>query len=61
MQYREYISERVHSLYWNDDLNCATISLLTFSEIFHIHLNSQILDAAIGMPGAGRYGAQCGL
>jgi C_GCAxxG_C_C family probable redox protein len=61
MQYREYINERVHGLYWNDDLNCAATSLLTFSEIFQINLNSQILDAAIGMPGAGRYGAQCGL
>jgi C_GCAxxG_C_C family probable redox protein len=61
MQYRDYIKERVHSLYWNDDLNCATTSLLIFSEIFHINLNSQIIAAAIGMPGAGQYGAQCGL
>ena len=61
MQYREYINERVHVLYWNDDLNCATTTLITLSEIFHINLNSQILDAAIGLPGAGRYGAQCGL
>jgi Putative redox-active protein (C_GCAxxG_C_C). len=61
MQYLEYINERVHCLYWNDDLNCTTTSLLTFSEIFHIQLNSQIFDAAIGIPGAGRYGAQCGL
>jgi C_GCAxxG_C_C family probable redox protein len=61
MQYREYINERVHNFYWNDDLNCATTSLLIFSEIFHINLNSQILDAAIGMPGAGQYGEQCGL
>jgi len=61
MQYREYINERVHVLYWNDNLNCATTSLLTLSEIFHINLNPQILDAGIGMHGAGGYGAQCGL
>ncbi|KJS48471.1 C-GCAxxG-C-C family protein [Desulfosporosinus sp. BICA1-9] len=61
MQYREYINERVHSLYWKEDLNCAITSLLIFSEIFKIDLDLQILDAAIGMPGAGRYGAQCGL
>lgn len=61
MQYWEYINERVHALYWNDDLNCAITSLLILAEIFMINLNPQILDAAIGMPGAGRYGAQCGL
>jgi len=61
MQYREYINERVHDLYWNDNLNCAVTSLLIFSEVFHINLNPQIFDSAIGMPGAGRYGAQCGL
>jgi C_GCAxxG_C_C family probable redox protein len=61
MQYNKLINEKVHSYYWNDDLNCAITSLLTFSEIFQINLNTQILDAAIGMPGAGSYGAQCGL
>ena len=29
MQYREYINEKVHGLYWNDDLNCATTTLIT--------------------------------
>ena len=61
MQYMELINEKVHSHYWNDDLNCAITSLLTFSEIFHINLNPEILDAGIGMHGAGGYGAQCGL
>jgi len=42
-------------------LNCAITSLLTLSEIFHINLCSQIVDAGIGMHGAGGYGAQCGL
>ena len=61
MQYRDYINERVHGLYWNDDLNCATTTLITLSEIFQINLGSQIINAAIGMHGAGKYGAQCGL
>jgi len=61
MQYKEFIDEKVHKYYWNDDLNCSTASLLTLSEIFHTNLCSQVLDAAIGLPGAGRYGAQCGL
>jgi C_GCAxxG_C_C family probable redox protein len=42
-------------------LSCAITSLLTLSEIFHINLCSQIVDAGIGMHGAGKYGAQCGL
>ena len=61
MQYMELINEKVHSYYWNDDLNCAITSLLILSEIFHTNLCSQIVSAGIGMPGAGGYGAQCGL
>lgn len=61
MQKEELINVRVHGLYWNDDLNCATTILITLSEIFQIDLGSQIIDAAIGMHGAGKYGAQCGL
>lgn len=61
MQYAGLIDERVHTLYWNDDINCAATTLITLSEIFNICLCSQILNAVIGMPGAGRSGAQCGL
>lgn len=61
MQFRDYINERVHTLYWNDDINCAGTTLITLSELFDISLCLQILDAVIGVPGAGRYGAQCGL
>jgi len=57
----ELINDKVHSYYWNDEFNCAITSLLTLSEIFHINLCSQIVNAGIGMPGAGGYGAQCGL
>ncbi|MHB8076647.1 C-GCAxxG-C-C family protein [Desulfosporosinus fructosivorans] len=57
----EFINYKVHSYYWNDDLNCAITSLLTLSEIYNINLCSQIVNAGIGMPGAGGYGAQCGL
>ena len=31
------------------------------AEYFAIELHPQIIDAALGMHGAGRYGAQCGL
>lgn len=61
MQSMEFINNKVHSYYWEDDLNCANTSLLTLSELFEINLCSQIVDAGIGMHGAGGYGAQCGL
>ena len=55
------IVERVNYYYWKNDLNCATTNLKILSEIFSITLSDQIISAAIGMHGAGRYGAQCGL
>lgn len=61
VQYQEYIDQKVHELYWKEDVNCTTASLLTLSQILNINLCSQLLDAAAGIPGAGRYGAQCGL
>lgn len=55
------IDERVHRYYWENDYNCATTMLLILSEICGIELNPQTLNAAVGMHGAGKYGAQCGL
>jgi C_GCAxxG_C_C family probable redox protein len=55
------IDERVHDYYWTYDLNCATTLLKTVSEIFGIELSPQLIDAAVGMHGAGKFGAQCGL
>ena len=55
------IEERVHNYYWNDDINCATTLLKTVSEIFQIELSQQVIDSAVGMHGAGKFGAQCGL
>ena len=55
------IEERVKEYYWNDDLNCATTNLKILSKFFSIPLSDQIISAAIGMHGAGKYGAQCGL
>ncbi|SNS52293.1 C_GCAxxG_C_C family probable redox protein [Anaerovirgula multivorans] len=61
MKFKEIIDERVHDYYWKEDLNCATTMLKTLAEIFEIKLESQIIDSAIGMHGAGKFGAQCGL
>jgi len=58
---KDYIKNRVHRYYWQDDINCATTNLRILSEIFSIELSNQVIHAAIGMHGAGKYGAQCGL
>ncbi len=55
------IKERVHELYWKQDINCARTMLICLSELFHINLEEQTLCAAIGLHGAGGFRAQCGL
>jgi hypothetical protein len=55
------ITKRVHELYWNDDVNCATTSLTVLSEQFSQPMDSQVIDSLLGMHGAACYGAQCGL
>lgn len=57
----EFLNKRVHQYYWKDDLNCATVVLKNLSETFGVALAHQVLDAALGMHGAGGYRAQCGL
>jgi C_GCAxxG_C_C family probable redox protein len=58
---RAFVQTRIHEYYWQDDVNCATATLKILSEKFHIPLHRHVLDAALGMHGAGEYGAQCGL
>lgn len=55
------IKERVHELYWEHDINCARTTLTCLCEIFHINLEEQTLNSAIGLHGAGGFRAQCGL
>jgi len=55
------ISQRVHDLYWMEDMNCAVTTLIILSGIFDIPVHSQVLSGACGMHGAGKFGAQCGL
>ena len=61
MDTEEFIQKRVNEYYWNDDINCATTNLKILSEKFGIELSDQIINAALGLHGAGEYGAQCGL
>ncbi|MBN1333100.1 MAG: C_GCAxxG_C_C family protein [Synergistales bacterium] len=37
------------------------VTLKLLDEVYQIPLNRQVIEAAHGMNGAGRYGAQCGL
>ena len=57
----DFVKRRVHECYWRDNINCATANLKILSEVFQINLSSDLIDAAVGMHGAGKYGAQCGL
>ncbi len=61
MNIKRRIEERVNQCYKNEHINCATTILKILEEQFHTQLQDQISKAAIGMHGAGRYGAQCGL
>ncbi|MGL5435678.1 MAG: RQC-minor-1 family DNA-binding protein [Lachnospiraceae bacterium] len=57
----KYITNRIHDLYWKDDINCARTMLICLSELFKIPLGQQTIHAAVGLHGAGGYRAQCGL
>lgn len=57
----EYIKQRVHDLYWKDDINCARTMLICLSELFGVTLEKQTIISAIGLHGAGGFRAQCGL
>lgn len=61
MGIHEFVNNRVHKYYWDDDHNCAVSTLLVLSEYFKSKINKQVIDAAAGIGGIGEYGAQCGL
>jgi len=58
---QSFVQARVKHYYWEKDLNCAGTTLLILAEIFGVALADQVMDAAVGMHGAGGAGAQCGL
>lgn len=57
----EIVDKRVHEYYWKDDINCATTTVKILAELANLELNQQVIDGAIGLHGAGGFGAQCGL
>lgn len=58
---KEYIQEKVHRYYWEENINCATVMLKVLSELHNVKLDQQVINSAIGMHGAGGFRAQCGL
>ena len=61
MELELFVKQRVYKYYWELDINCATTMLKVLAEFFEIELNPQVIDSAVGLHGAGGYGAQCGL
>lgn len=60
-QERKFISETVHRLYWDHDINCARTMLSCLGVLLDTPIEEQTMLSAIGMHGAGGFGAQCGL
>ncbi len=61
MTTENFVRPRVAMYYWQEDINCAATALRIAAQAFGVDLTPQVIDAATGMHGAGRYGAQCGL
>jgi len=58
---KQFISDEVHTHYWEHDDTCAVTTLTIVCRLFRFNLDTQILDAALGLWGAGGHRAQCGL
>jgi len=56
-----FVEKKVNEYYWKEDINCATTTIKILSETFKVSIHQQVVDSALGMHGAGEYGAQCGL
>jgi len=61
MDWESYTDNEVHRHYWDHDDNCAVTTLSIASHLFKTPLKPQVIEAALGMWGAGGYRAQCGL
>lgn len=55
------IVRAVRFCYWEKDYNCARTTLHTLSSLVALEIPPLLWAAAVGMHGAGRFGAQCGL
>jgi hypothetical protein len=57
----EFMSQRVSECYRQRNFNCTNTTLHILAEHFGLKLADQVIDAGVGMHGAGGYRAQCGL
>ena len=55
------IASRVEKYNVEMGYNCAITTLKVLAEEFSVNISDQIIFGAIGMNGAGQFGAQCGL
>ena len=61
MSWEAFVDRGIHRHYWERDDTCALTTLAIASRLFDTTLESQLLEASLGMWGAGGWGAQCGL
>ena len=45
---KERIKNRVHELYWNDNINCARTAIICLSELFETVVEQQTICSAVG-------------
>ena len=57
----EQMRDHVQESYFGHDYNCAHTMLTALAQFFETDLSPQLINAAQGMHGAGKFGAQCGL
>ena len=55
------IENYVKTLYWDQNLNCARTMLVCLGKLYNTPVDTQTMNAAIGLHGAGGFRAQCGL
>lgn len=53
--------EKIHDMYWNHDLNCATTIIKVLAKKFSFKINKQVIDGLIAIPGGAKHGELCGL
>lgn len=61
MHRESWIADVVRERYGVCDDNCARTMLIALARRWGVPLRAQVLAAATGLHGAGRFGAQCGL
>ena len=61
MDWEDYIASEVHGHYWDQDDTCAVTTLSIVSGLLAAPVEAPVMDAALGMWGAGGHRAQCGL